>query len=114
MAADHAVRSPQREDNIAAVRAIVVAAEAVPLGRSQSVEGNGGRLPAFWDTATPVVPPEHDRQDYDDHKQERAAGHDPHQHAWANGALAATRLSCSRARICQETKPRTQRVKQIK
>lgn len=81
MAADHAVRSPQREDNIAAVRAIVVAAEAVPLGRSQSVEGNGGRLPAFWDTATPVVPPEHDRQDYDDHKQERAAGHDPHQHA---------------------------------
>lgn len=63
MAADHAVRSPQREDHIAAVGAIVVAAEAVPLGRSQRVEGNGSRLAGFWDTATPVVPPEHDHHD---------------------------------------------------
>lgn len=97
MAAEHAVGRPQREDNIAALGAIVVAAEAVPLGRSQRVEGNGGRLPAFWDAAAPVVPPQHHRQDYDDHKQERAAGHHPHQHARDNGALAAAGLSCSRA-----------------
>lgn len=34
MTADHAFRRPQRKDNIAAVRAVVVAADAVPLRRS--------------------------------------------------------------------------------
>lgn len=80
MAADHAVGSPQGEDHVAAVRAVVVAADAVPLGRSQGAEGDGSRLLGFWAAVTPLVPPERGRQDYDEQEQERAAGEDPHQH----------------------------------
>lgn len=95
MTTDHAVRSPQRKDDIAAVRAVVVAADAVPLRDSQSVEGHGGRLLVIWDTATAMVPPQRGQQNYDDQKEDHTAKDNPHEQSWL-GATAATGvcLSC--------------------
>lgn len=105
MTADHAVRSPQRKDNVAAVWAVVVAADAVPLGRSQSVEGHGGRPLAIWDTVTPMVPPQHGQQNYDDQKEDHAARDNPHKHSWLRAIVATTGvcLSCFWACVCQDT-----------
>lgn len=95
MTADHAVRSTQGKDDVAAVRAVVVTADAVPLGCSQSVEGHGGRLLAIWDTVMAMVPPQHDQQDYDDQEEDHAARNDPNKHSRLR-ATTATRvcLSC--------------------
>lgn len=95
MTADHAVRSPQRKDGVAAVRAVVVAADAVPLRHSQSVEGHGGRLLAIWDTVVATIPPQHNQQNYDDQKEDHAARENPHEQSWLR-ATAATGvcLSC--------------------
>lgn len=105
MTADHAVRSPQRKDDVAAVWAVVVAADAVPLGRSQSVEGHGGRPLAIWDTVTPMVPPQHGQQNYDDQKEDHAARDNPHKHSWLRAIVATTGvcLSCFWACVCQDT-----------
>lgn len=87
----HAVRGPQRKHNVAAVRAVVVTADAVPFWHGQSVEGHGGGLLPIWDAATVTVPPQHGQQNYDDHKEDRTARDNPHE---------KSRL---RAHICQQT-----------
>lgn len=68
MATQHALRGPQGKDDVAAVRAVVVTADAVPLGRCQSVEGHRGRRLALRDSAPPTAaePPEHNQGDRDD------------------------------------------------
>lgn len=103
MTTDHAVRSLQRTDNIAAVWAVVVAADAVPLWHSQSVEGHRSRLLAIWDAVTVMVPPQQGQQNYDDQKDDHAARDNPHERSWLR-ATAATGvcLSCFWACICHE------------
>lgn len=111
MTADHAFRRPQRKNNIAAVRAVVVAADAVPLRRSQSVEGHRGWLLVIWDTATATVPPQHGQQNYDDQKKDHRAWDNPNQQSLLR-ATAATGvcLSCFWVCVCHE-KQRTDREK---
>lgn len=93
--ADHAVRDPVRKDHVAAVRAVVVAADAVPLRHGQSVEGHGGRLLSIWDAATAAVPPQHRQQNYDDQKEDHTAADDPHEQSWLRAAAATgVCLSC--------------------
>lgn len=105
--ADHAVRGSQRKDNITAVGAVVVAANAVPLRHSQSVEGNGGRLLALWDTVAVTVPPQQGQQNYDDQKEDRTARENPHEQSWRRAAAAAgVCLPCFRARLCHEKQRR--------
>ena len=113
VAADHAVRGPQRKDHVTAVRAIVVAADAVPLRHSQSVEGHRGGPLALWDTAAAVVLPQQGQQSYDDQKEDRTARENPREQPWLRAAAAAAavvvsriRLSCFQARICDERQPR--------
>lgn len=100
--ADHAVGSPQRKDDVAAVRAVVVAADAVPFRHAQSVEGHGGGLLPIWDAATVTVPPQHSQQNYDDHEQDHTARDNPHEE------------SCLRAHICQKIEKENLRGKRHK
>lgn len=81
MTAEHAVGGPQRKDDVAAVGAVVFAADAVSLGHSQSVEGHGGRLLAFWDAAPATVLPQHGQRDYDDQEEDRTTGENPQEHS---------------------------------
>lgn len=74
---DHALRGPQRKDNIAAVWAIVVTADAVPLWHIQSVKWHRGRLLALWDAVTVVVPPEKGQHSYDDQEDDHTARDNP-------------------------------------
>lgn len=99
---DHALRSPQREGNIAAVWAVVVAADAVPLWHSQSVEWHGGGLLAFWDTVTATVPPEQSQQSYDDQEEDHRSRDNPDEQSWLR-ATAATGVCrpCFWAHVCK-------------
>lgn len=83
MTTQHAVGRPQRKDDVAAVRAVVVAADAVSLGRSQSVEGHRGRRLTLRDASPPPVaePPEHNQGDYDDQEEDGTSDEDPQQHS---------------------------------
>lgn len=100
---DHALRSPQRKDNITAVWAIVVTADAVPLWHIQSVKWHGGRLLAIWDTVTVMVPPEQGQQSYDDQEDDQTARDNPDEQSWL-GATAATGVCLSSfwACVCNE------------
>ncbi|TNN67261.1 hypothetical protein EYF80_022510 [Liparis tanakae] len=79
MTTDHAFRSPQRKDSVAAVRVVVVAADAVPLCHGQSGEGHRGRLLAVWHRAAVTAPPQHDQQNDDDQEDDATATKHPHQ-----------------------------------
>lgn len=79
MATQHAVGRPQGKDHVAAVRAVVVAADAVPFGRGQSVEGHRGRRLALRDASPPAVAeaPEHHQGDCDDQEEDGTSDEDP-------------------------------------
>lgn len=100
--ADHAVRGPQREDDVAAVWTVVTA-DAVPLRHSQGVEGHGGGL-LLPDgcTAALVAPPQHQQDDDDEQEDDRTAGDDPHEESWLRDATG-TGLSRVWGQICPET-----------
>lgn len=108
--ADPAVRSSRRK-----VWAIVVAADAVPLRHSQSVEGHRGRLLALWDTAVAMVPPQHRQQNDDDQKEDYTARGNPHEQPRLR-ATAATGvcLSFFGAGVCREEQKWDKKGKEMK
>lgn len=96
MTTQHAVGRPHGKDDVAAVRAVVVAADAVSLGRSQGVEGHRGRRLALWDAAPPTVPepPEHGQGDYDDQEEDRTGDGDPQEHSLRLRSAAVAACGC--------------------
>lgn len=106
VATQHAVGRPQRKDDVAAVRAVVVAADAVSFGRSQSVEGHrGGRL-ALRDASPPTVaePPEHHQGDDDDQEEDGTSDEDPEEDSLRLRSAVAAWGCCGSGlwtRVCQ-------------
>lgn len=92
--AEDAVGSPERYDDVAGLRAVVVAtAPAAPLGRGQRAERQrGGVLRRVLAVPPPVLEQQHDQHDDDDDEDDAAggdAGEQGHLGADDAGGLAA-------------------------
>lgn len=72
--AEDAVCSPERDDDVTGLRAVVVAA-AAPFGRGQCAEGQrGGVLWRVLAVPPPVLEQQHDQHDDDDDEDNAARG----------------------------------------
>lgn len=88
----HAVRALQGKHQVAAVRAVVVAADAVPLWHS--AQRHGGSVLAHWDTALASVPPQPDKSCYHDENHDHTAREHPREPEFSSRATAGGCLWC--------------------
>lgn len=91
--AEDAIGSPERYDDVAGLRAVVVAPRDAALGRGQGAEGErGGVLRGVLPVPPPVLEQQQDQHDDDDEEDDAArrdADHDGHLRAHGAGRLAA-------------------------
>lgn len=91
--AEDAVSSPERDDDVAGLRAVIVPAAAAPFGRGQGAQGQRGRvLRRVLAVPPPVLEEQQDQHDDDDDENDAArsdAHEDGHLGADDAGRLAA-------------------------